>query len=126
MTDQQPRDKITKAEAEVLYATAGTLVQEDEDQISLERYSHLLNDDVAVVIKKVLDENPLPFELAPFQLLALHALGSKQNVLLLSPTGSGKMLVAQLGVLVLAEIMGVENAVGIGTQPLRKVTIFSF
>ena len=30
------------------------------------------------------------------------------------------MLVAQLGVLVLEKIMKIENAVGIGTQPLRK------
>ena len=121
MAGQLPSSNtISTSEADALYDQAGVLVETDEDQISLERYSHILKDDVALVIKEVLDENPLPFKLAPFQLLALRALGSKQNALLLSPTGSGKMLVAQFGVLVLAKIMGIENAVGIGTQPLRK------
>ena len=87
MGDPLPRDSLTKDKADEQYTKAGIMVQEEDDQISLGRYSHLLNDEVATVIKQVLDENPLPFELAPFQLVALHALGSKLNVLLLSPTG---------------------------------------
>ena len=83
LPEELPIDSISKDRADSLYDMAGDLVKEDEDQISLSRYSHLLNDDVGTVIKQVLNENPLPFELAPFQLLALHALGSKQNVLLL-------------------------------------------
>ena len=42
----------------------------------------------------VLLENPLPFELQDFQLLTLHSLGSLRNVILLAPTGRGKMICA--------------------------------
>ena len=82
-------DTISSDEAAVNYSLAGELVPEDEDQISLQQYGHLLRDDVALIIKEVLEEHPIPFELKPFQLVALHALGSKKNVILISPTGSG-------------------------------------
>ena len=65
-----------------LYEEAGEMMEEEENPITLSKYSHLLNDEVATIIKSVLDENPLPFPLQDFQKLALHALGSKNNVIL--------------------------------------------
>ena len=59
-----------------LYEQAGELVEEEENQISLTRFSHLLNDEVAGILEKVLVENPLPFPLQDFQKIALHAIGS--------------------------------------------------
>ena len=62
MAGQLPSSNtISTSEADALYDQAGVLVETDEDQISQERYSHILKDDVALVIKEVLDENPLPF-----------------------------------------------------------------
>ena len=102
-------ENFYKLEADALYDRAGDLIQDEEDQISLDRYCYVLNDEV---IKKFLQENLLPFELQHFQLLALHALASKKNVILISPTGSGKMLVAQLGISVLQLVFGNKKGVG--------------
>ena len=83
---------ISKEEADRNYDIAGTLVDEPEDQISLQDHPHLLNDDVHLLIQEVLEETKIPFKLADFQMLSLHVLGSRNNLVLISPTGSGKML----------------------------------
>ena len=103
------------------YEEAGSIVEEEEDQISLVKYSYLLNDEVATILEEVLEENPLPFELADFQRLAIHALGSLRNVILISPTGSGKMMVVYLAILVLQKKFGIHSGVGVGTQPLSSI-----
>ena len=106
---------------EHLYEKAGEVTIVEDDKISLERHSEVLSDEVADILDKVLEENPLPFELADFQTLAIHALGSMRNVILISPTGSGKMLVAYLAILVLQKKLGIPSGVGIGTQPLSSI-----
>lgn len=103
-----------------MYDEAGSLVNEQEEQITLLQYRHILSDKVSVVLAEVLFENPLPFKLQPFQMLALHALGSGSNVLLLCPTGSGKMIVVFLAILVLQKIHSVPG-VGVGSQPLNSI-----
>ena len=92
---------ISKQFADLLYDKAGTLVPEDPDQISIEKYNYLLQDSVHLIIQEVLAENPLSFKLQDFQLLTLHCLGSLKNVIFVSPTGTGKMLCSYLGILVL-------------------------
>ena len=66
---------------ERLYDMAGGLVEEPEEQITLEKYHHLLSDKVANAIRQVLFSHPL--ELQAFQKLTLHAFGSGQNVILM-------------------------------------------
>ena len=56
------------------------------------QHAHLLNDNVHMLILEVMEETRLGFELADFQMLSLHVLGSQNNLVLISPTGSGKML----------------------------------
>ena len=68
------------------YDEAGKLVATEDDQISLTKYCHLLRDDVALSLAQVLEENPLQFELADFQKVAIHAIGSMQNFTILSAT----------------------------------------
>ena len=65
------------------YEEAGKLVAEEENQISLTSHSHLLNDEVAIILQQVLEEHPLSFELQDFQKLALHSIGSMNNVILI-------------------------------------------
>ena len=65
------------------YEEAGKLVEEEENQISLTSHSHLLNDEVAIILQQVLEEHPLSFELQDFQKLALHSIGSMNNVILI-------------------------------------------
>ena len=112
---------ITKIVAEELYNNAGKLIPENEVQIKLGDYQHLLSDPVHLIIQEVLSEHPLPYKLQDFQLLTLHVLGSKKNVILLAPTGSGKMICAYLGILVLQKVFGIEKGVGLGIQPLSAI-----
>ena len=116
-------DSISKQDTVELYEGAGTLIPEDAEQITIEKYNHLLKDSVHLIILEVLDENPLPYKLQDFQLIVLHCLGSLKNVILTSPTGTGKMLCAYLGILVLQKVLKVPNGVGLVTQPLRLVKI---
>ena len=84
---------ISKGQADTNYAMAGAEVPEPPDQISVVKYQHLmLNDQVHQKIMEVLSETQITFQLADFQLVSLHVLGNQQNLILLSPTGSGKML----------------------------------
>ena len=85
-------------------------------------HSYLLNDFVHSVIQEVLNEHPIPFKLQDFQLLTLYALGSQKSVVvLMSPTGSGKMICTYLGSLVLQKIFGIENGVMLGTMPISAL-----
>ena len=83
---------ISKEKANRNYKIAGTLVDEPPDEISLAKHEHLLNDALHGLIMEVLQETKLPFKLADFQMISLHVLGSGRNLVLISPTGSGKML----------------------------------
>ena len=82
---------ITKEATDQNYEGAGAEVSEEPDQLSLESNSHLLCDVVNHSIMELLNEIQLPYKLADFQLLSLHVLGSKKNLVLISPTGSGKV-----------------------------------
>ena len=80
------------------YEKAGEIVEEEENQISIASNCHLLSDPVALILEAVLEEKPLGFVLQDFQKLCLHAIGCLKNVVLVSPTGTGKMIVAYLAI----------------------------
>merc|ERR1712236_155761 len=44
-----------------------------------------------------------------------------KNVILISPTGTGKLICAQLGVKVLQKVFKIPQGVGLITQPLRPL-----
>ena len=100
---------------------AGKEVTEEEDEISLATYSHLLSDEVHHYILEVLNEVRLPYKLSDFQLLSLHVLGSGNNLLLVSPAGSGKTNVIYLGTLLLRKIMNISEGVSVITEPLNMI-----
>ena len=97
MTEDISFEKL-KVLADNNYDMVGEVVDEDANQITLIKHNHLLCDVVGVAIEQVLSEHPLPYQLQDFQKLSLHALGSQKNVILISPTGSGKMIIAYLAV----------------------------
>ena len=103
------------------YDMAGKEVTEEEDEISLATYSHLLSDEVHHYILEVLNEVHLPYKLSDFQLLSLHVLGSGNNLLLVSPAGSGKTNVIYLGTLLLRKIMNISEGVSVITEPLNLI-----
>ena len=81
---------ISQEKANWLLDQAGDLMEEDPEQITIRNHEHLLSDPVHKIIQEVLQENSVGFPLQDFQLLTLHCLGSLKNVVLLSPTGSGR------------------------------------
>ena len=84
-------EEITKEKAEEWYEKAGTSILEDPEEITLNEHTHLLNDSVMLIVREVLDEFPLPFKLQDFHSLTLYCLASLENVILISPTRTGKM-----------------------------------
>ena len=84
---------ISKAEADAHYEASGSGIIEPPDEISVEKYQNqMLSDQVHQAIMEVLSETDIKFKLSDFQLVSLHVIGNKQNLVLISPTGSGKML----------------------------------
>ena len=80
------------------YEQAGEIVEEEENQISIANNYDLLSDPVALILEQVLEEKPLGFVHQDFQKFCLHAICSLKNVVLISPTGTGKMIVAYLAI----------------------------
>ena len=68
-----------------------------------------MSDEVAHHLEEVLDEHLLPFKLEDFQKMALHQIGSLNNVILVSPNGSGKMVVIYLSIFVLQKVLRVSD-----------------
>ena len=112
---------ISVERAEWLSTEAGELVDEDQPQINIQKYGYLLRDEVDIVIKQVLEETRLTIKLQDFQILTLHCLGNRKNVVLVNPTGSGKMLCAYLATLVLRKVFDKDKGVGLGTMPLSAL-----
>ena len=81
---------ITKEEATLNYKQAGKLVPEDKDQISTDSHKHLINPDSTAILDEVLQNLNLPYILSDFQKLSLISLFQKKDLILVSPTGSGK------------------------------------
>ena len=103
------------------YKMAGEGVLEEPDQISISCHSHLLRDEVHHSLNEVLDEVQLGYKLSDFQLLSLHVLGSGKNLMLVSPTGSGKTNVIYLGIKLLRKLFKIPEGVAIITEPLNMI-----
>ena len=113
--------QISSQIAKKYYEGAGQEVLEEEDQISIALHSHLLRDEVHGSLQEVINEIQLPFSLSDFQKLSLHIIGSGQNLMLVSPTGSGKTLVIYLGILLLRKLFNNPDGVAIITEPLNMI-----
>ena len=84
---------ITKEDATNNYKEAGRLVPEEEDPISMEDYPEIMkSSQVTPVLQKILQGLALPYDLSDFQKLALHTLLQLKDLILISPTGSGKVI----------------------------------
>ena len=112
---------VTSLSAKKNYAMAGLEVPEEKDHITMADHLHLLSDKVHLCLQEVLEEVKLPYKLSDFQLISLHVLGSSKNLMLVSPTGSGKTNVIYLGILLLRKILNIPEGVAIITEPLNMI-----
>ena len=112
---------ITKVRAKTNYKKAGEFIEEDKDQISMSKYEHLVKPANESIFNKVVSKLDLPYNLAEFQIISVHCLLQKKNVILVSPTGSGKMNVLYFGILGLREVSDNMKGVAIVTQPLSSI-----
>ena len=112
---------ISKDQAIANYFAAGTEVEEEEDKITVEGNSELISEAVDEILEKIVKDLNLPYEPSPFQRVAINTLGMQNNLILVSPTGSGKMDVPFLTVLVLREKLGNSRGMAIVTQPLSSI-----
>ena len=120
-SEELPILPVCSSEAMKHYEKAGEETFEDAGEISLASHSHLLSDEVHYYISEVLNEVQLPFTLSDFQMISLHILGSGRNLMLLSPTGSGKTIVIYLGILLLRKLFKIPEGVAIITEPLNMI-----
>ena len=112
---------ISDALARDNYVAAGEEVEEERDSITLEDNSHYITEEIDSILDSIVQDLSLPYKLADFQRVAVNVLGSQKNLILVSPTGSGKMNVPLLSVLVLREKMKNKKGLAIVTQPLTSI-----
>ena len=112
---------ITKELAWKNYISAGLEVIEQPESILVKDNKYLIDEGVNSILDEVVGKIGMPYQLVDFQRLAINALGQMKNVVLLSPTGSGKMNVPLLATLVLREKLGISKGVAIITQPLSII-----
>ena len=112
---------ISKDQAKLNYEAAGTLVEEAGEIITISKYSYLIDNSSDDILNSVVTDVGLSYQLAEFQRVAINALASQKSVVLVSPTGSGKLTVPLLAALVLRKVLGVPKGVCIVTQPLTNI-----
>ena len=92
---------ISKELADRNYEAAGVEVAEDEEGITLDDHYDLLDPLVNLKLDEIVAELKMPYLPTNTQRIAINAIGQMKNVVLVSPTGSGKLNVPLLGTLVL-------------------------
>ena len=112
---------ISVSQAKANYEMAGTEVEEEEDRITVAGNGDLMNPEVNEILDKVVEDTKMAYTPAEFQRVTINALGGMNNVVLVSPTGSGKMNVPLLSTLVLRKKLGIPKGVCIVTQPLSSI-----
>ena len=112
---------ISVSQAKANYEMAGTEVEEEEDRITVAGNGDLMNPEVNEILDKVVEDTKMAYMPAEFQRVTINALGGMNNVVLVSPTGSGKMNVPLLSTLVLRKKLGIPKGVCIVTQPLSSI-----
>ena len=119
--DDSIRLDISSDQARLNLEAAEKLVVEEEDGILLSQHTDLLDIKVNEILNKITVDIDLLYNLSDFQRLSINALGTLKSVVLISPTGSGKMSIPLLAVRVLRKALGIPNGICIVTQPLNSI-----
>ena len=105
------------------YREAGSTVEEQGEPIKLQDYASMLDTTVLGQLEELLSTLGLPYSLVDFQRIAVVTLGMGRSVVLVVPTGSGKMTVPLLAALLVRLIQGVPRGVTLITQPLSALQL---
>ena len=112
---------ITEDQARMNYVAAGKEVLEETDGITVAGNADLIDPEIDSVLNRIVKELDLPYQPSDFQRVSVNTLSKLNHLILISPTGSGKMDVPLLATLVLREILGISKGVAIVTQPLTSI-----
>ena len=83
------------------YDSAGVEVEEEKEMISVEKQREVIDPVIDLMLDEIVLKLEMPYQPADFQRVAVNALGQMKSVVLVSPTGSGKMNVPLLAIEVL-------------------------
>ena len=121
--DDQLKTKLSISEdhARMNYLTAGKEVLEEADGISVAGNSDHIDPDINETLDRIVKELSLPYQPSDFQRVSVNSVCQLNHLILISPTGSGKMDVPLLATLVLRERLGISKGVAIVTQPLTSI-----
>ena len=112
---------ISIEQAKANYARAGTEVEEEPESITVGANTELIDPVTNAILDEIVEDIKLPYKVAEFQRVAINAVGQRKNLVLVSPTGSGKMNVPLLATLVLRQSLGIPKGIAIVTQPLSSI-----
>ena len=112
---------ITNEQAMANLAAAGREVCEEEDKITVAGNLHLMDQVANEMLDEIVERLDMPYTPADFQRVVINALALKKNVVLVSPTGSGKMNIPLLAIHVLRKKFNNPKGVCIITQPLTSI-----
>ena len=82
---------VSQSEAEKNYEEAGILMPDEKDTISLDNHADMICPSCEAVLAKVVEDLSLPYDLSDFQKLSINILLQSKDLILLSPTGTGKV-----------------------------------
>jgi superfamily II DNA helicase RecQ len=114
---------ITEEQARRNYSEAGGSVEEEDEPIKLEDFVKTMDTSVCCQLEELLSTLELPYSLVPFQHIAIITLGMGRSVILVVPTGSGKMTVPLIAALLLRKTQGVPAGITLVTQPLSALQL---
>ena len=112
---------ISEKQAKANLVAAGTEVDEEAERITVAANENLMNPEVDSILDDIVEELKLPYIPAEFQRVAVSVLGDMKNLILVSPTGSGKLNIPLWATLVLRRKLKIFKGVGIITQPLSSI-----
>ena len=100
---------------------AGREVYEDPDRITVAGNLDLMDSKANDLLDSVVEKLQMPYAPAEFQRVVVNGLAKKKNIVLVSPTGSGKMNIPLLATHVLREVFNIPKGISIITQPLSSI-----
>ena len=112
---------FSQSAACTLYNTAGTEETEVNSDMTVFPSPHALSTEEEQLIFKVKEDLGVKHDLDSFQVQSLVALQHGENVVLVSPCGSGKLLVFYMAVKLLRLKFNLPNGIGVCLQPLNNI-----